>query len=123
MAPINILVIDDERVICNGCRMVLKEKGYRVETCVTCKQGIDAVLSGNYDLVLLDMKLPDMDGTELLKTVQEKKTGPCIIVMTGYATVKNAVESMKLGAVEFLPKPFTDDELIAIVEKVIQSFC
>jgi DNA-binding response OmpR family regulator len=117
MKPIRVLVIDDEGVICDACRMVLSEKGYGVDHCLTGTAGLLAVESGAYDVVLLDMKLPDIDGSEVLKAVRNKTSAPCVIVMTGYSTMSNAINAMKLGAADYLPKPFTDDELLAAIEK------
>ena len=67
------------------------------------------------------MKLPDIDGMEILKTVRHEKPGLYIIVMTGYSTVQNAVEAMKLGAFDYLAKPFTDEELIIAVERAVEK--
>ena len=117
MKPVNILVIDDESVICNACHFILSEKGYMVERQLTGKSGLDALKSGQYHIVLLDMMLPDMDGMDVLKTIKKENPAVCIIVMTGYSTVSNAVKAMKFGAFDYLAKPFTDDELIAAVEK------
>jgi two-component system NtrC family response regulator len=113
----SILVIDDERVITDACRLVLAEKGHAVECCLTGQSGLQAIERGQYDLVLLDMKLPDIDGMEILRTVAEKALATCVIVMTGYATMANALQAMKLGAADYLAKPFTDDELVEAVEK------
>ena len=118
MKPRRILVIDDESVICDACRLVLAEKGHTVGRCLTGKTGLLALERGTYDLILLDMKLPDIDGTEILKMVREKGPGPCVIVMTGYSTMSNALQAMKLGAADYLAKPFTDDELVEAVEKL-----
>ena len=63
------------------------------------------------------MKLPDIDGTEILKPVREKTPAPCVIVMTGYSTMSNARQAMKLGAADYLAKPFTDNELLTAIEK------
>ena len=112
MKPLRILVIDDESVICDACRLVLAEKGHAVDRCLTGKTGLLAIERSTYDLILLDMKLPDIDGTEILKIVREKASAPCVIVMTGYSTMSNALQAMKLGAADYLAKPFTDDELI-----------
>jgi len=120
MKPIRIFIIDDESVICDACELVLSEEGHTVFCCATGKAGLQAIQQGTYDVILLDMKLPDIDGMEVLRAVCKHKPSPCIIVMTGYATMSNAVQTMKLGAVDFLSKPFTDDELISAIEK---AFC
>ena len=117
MKPLRVLVIDDESVICEACRLVLGEKGHGVDRCLTGKAGLLAIERSPYDLILLNMKLPDIDGTEILKTVSEKTPAPCVIVMTGYSTMSNALQAMKLGAADYLAKPFTDDELLVAVEK------
>jgi two-component system NtrC family response regulator len=116
-----ILVIDDEQVICNGCRLALSDEQRSVESCRAGKAGLDAALNGSYDVILLDMKLPDMDGMDILRTIRRDKPETSVIVMTGYSTVQNAVAAMKLGAFDYLAKPFTDDELIIAVEKAIEK--
>jgi DNA-binding NtrC family response regulator len=118
MKPLRILVIDDESVICDACRLVLAEEGHMVDRCLNGKSGLLAIERGTYDLILLDMKLPDIDGTEILKIVREKAPAPCVIVMTGYSTMSNALQAMKLGAADYLAKPFTDDELVEAIEKL-----
>jgi DNA-binding NtrC family response regulator len=118
MKPLSILVIDDESVICDACRLVLAEKGHRVEHCLTGNDGLLAIEGGTYDLILLDVKLPDVDGMEILKSVRIKGPVPLVIVMTGYSTMSNALQAMKLGAADYLAKPFTDDELVEAVEKL-----
>lgn len=117
MKSLKVLVIDDESVICDACDLVLTEKGHMVDYCKTGKTGLIAIERGTYDVILLDMKLPDIDGMEVLKSVREKMPAPCVIVMTGYSTMSNAVQTMKMGAADYLAKPFTDDELIESVEK------
>jgi two-component system NtrC family response regulator len=117
MKPLSILVIDDESVICDACRLVLAEKGHRVELCLTGNDGLLAIEGGTFDLILLDVKLPDVDGMEILKSVRKKGPVPVVIVMTGYSTMSNALQAMKLGAADYLAKPFTDDELVEAVEK------
>jgi DNA-binding NtrC family response regulator len=116
MKALDILVIDNEDVICDACRMVLTEKGHRVDAYKTGKSGLEAAGRGGYDLLLLDMKLPDMDGMDILKMLKDETPSPVVIVMTGYSTISNAVQAMKLGAVDYLSKPFTDDELLRAVE-------
>jgi len=121
MKPAKILIIDDEASICNGCRLALSEHGYSIDTSLTGKDGLDSILKNPYDILLLDLKLPDMDGMEILKTVRREKPEVYIIMMTGYSTVATAVEAMKRGAFDYLSKPFPSDELVLTVEKAIQK--
>jgi DNA-binding NtrC family response regulator len=121
MEPVKTLVIDDERLIGEGCRMVLSKRGHGVEVCTSGKAGLEAILGGGYDVTLLDLKLPDMDGMEILARVQKEKPGEHIVVMTGYSTVQNAVEAMKMGAVDYLSKPFSDDQLVLAVERAAEK--
>ncbi|MFC1839359.1 sigma-54-dependent transcriptional regulator [Thermodesulfobacteriota bacterium] len=116
-----ILIIDDEKVIRDGCRLVLSGTGHMVTVCTTGQEGMDTALKGTYDIILLDMKLPDINGMDILNTVHAKNPDIYIIVMTGYSTVQNAVEAMKAGAFDYLTKPFTDDELVLITEKAIEK--
>ena len=121
MQPSRILIIDDERVICDGCRMALSEKGHSVDISMTGRAGIEAIRKGTYDLVLLDMKLTDMDGMDVLRILRSKTPNVYVIVMTGYSSVQNAVEAMKLGAFDYLTKPFPDDELVLAVDRAIEK--
>jgi len=121
MRPVKILVIDDERALCDGCRLVLSDHGYEVDTCQSGRKGMDMLLAGEYDLALVDMKLPDIHGMQILQTLKKEKPGVYVIVMTGYSSVKNAVQAMKLGAFDYLSKPFTDDELVIAVEKAAEN--
>ncbi len=121
MEPIRILVIDDEPVICDGCRLPLADRGFVVDTCQSGTKGLEMLLGAEYDLALLDMKLPDMNGMEILRHVKNEKPGIYIIVMTGYSSVKNAVDAMKLGAFDYIAKPFTDDELLISVQRAVET--
>jgi DNA-binding NtrC family response regulator len=121
MKPSKILIIDDEPLICKGCSLVLSGEDQTVHTCLTGREGLAAIHEGTYDLVVLDMKLPDMDGMDILKAFWKTKPGVYFIVMTGYSTVQNAIEAMKAGAFDYLTKPFTDDELLFAVTKVLEK--
>lgn len=121
MDQLPILVIDDEPSIADGCRLTLTEDGQTVEVRATGRAGLDALSRTRYALVLLDMKLPDISGMEVLKTVVREQPDVCVIVMTGYSTVKNAVEAMKIGAFDYIAKPFTADELLAAVRTVLEN--
>ena len=121
MEPSRILIVDDERAICNGCRLALSEKGYAVEACMSGREGIDAVLQGPYDVVLLDLRLHDLDGMEILRALRNKKPEVYVIIMTGYSSVQSAVEAIKLRAFDYLIKPFSDDDLLLAVERAIEK--
>ena len=121
LEPASILVIDDEKVICDGCKMALTAQGHLVDFSLTGTSGIDKVENGSYDLLLVDIKLPDMDGLDILTHVRKANPGTKIIVMTGFATAQNAVGAMKAGAFDYLCKPFTEDELILSIEKAIEN--
>lgn len=121
MKPAKILIIDDEPAICKGCRLALSDENHLVEICMTGQEGMDLLQKGDYDLVLLDMKLPDMEGMEIIRALHKTKQNLQVIVMTGYSTVQNAVEAMKLGALDYLCKPFTDEELTLAVQRAIEK--
>ena len=118
MRPLNVLIIDDEEVICNACHLILSERGHTVEHKTDGAAGLKALQSNSYDVILLDMMLPDMDGMEILKTIKQKTPQAGVIVITGYSTVANALKAMKLGATDYLSKPFSEDELLASIEKI-----
>lgn len=121
MSAGQILIIDDEPIIGLVCRLVLEEQGYQVEVCQTGREGLEKLRSGDYDVALLDFKLPDMEGMEILRTFQQDRTTTHIIVMTAFSTVENAVAAMKAGAFDYLAKPFTDDELLLTVGKAVEK--
>ncbi len=121
MHPAAILVIDDEQSICEGCRLVLSESDYAVTCRMNGASGLGSAREGRFDLILLDMKLPDMDGMEILHTLRREGAAAHVIIMTGYSTVQNAVEAMKLGAVDYLTKPFTEKALLEAVERALEK--
>jgi DNA-binding NtrC family response regulator len=120
-ASAHILVIDDETVICNGCKLVLTERGHAVEAVHDGQSGLESLRRSSFDLVLLDMKLPDLDGMELLVIIRRQHPKVSVVVMTGYSSVPDAVRAMKLGAFDYLCKPFSDEELALTVEKAIKT--
>jgi DNA-binding NtrC family response regulator len=115
-----ILIMEDEPSLAEGLKMVLSEQGYRVSVADTGIRALGSLTGKNFDLMVADLRLPDMDGMEVLRLIKETKPETEVIVITGYASVVSAVESMKLGALDYLPKPFTEDEFKAVVEKAIK---
>ena len=116
-----IMVIDDEESILSGCSLSLTDLGYRVETFPKGRPALKAAQQISYDVILLDLKLPDMDGMGILARLREGTPDTKVIMMTGYASVENAVSAMKLGAFDYLSKPFSADELILAVDRALAT--
>ena len=119
-AQSNILVIDDELGIRQGCQRALEPQGFTVETAATIQEGLRKVREGNFDLVLLDVMLPDGRGIDLLSPIREKDPDTVSVIITGYATVELAVEAIKQGAYDFISKPFTTDLLLMTVNQGLE---
>src|SRR5512140_995789 len=116
-----ILIIDDEAGIRQGCCRVLLPQGFSVDTAETFQEGTRKVDETGYDLVLLDVMLPDGKGIDLLKPILEKDSETVAVIITGYATVELAVEAIKKGAYNFISKPFTADMLLITVHQGLEK--
>ncbi|RLD17158.1 histidine kinase [candidate division KSB1 bacterium] len=114
-----ILAVDDEEIVLDSFRKILVLAGYSIDTVQTGQEALDLVRKRNYDFVFTDLKMPDMDGVEVCKAVKHLRPDIDVIIITGYATVETAVETMKYGAMDYIQKPFTEDELVAMVEKFL----
>jgi DNA-binding NtrC family response regulator len=117
----SILIIDDEPAVCAGCRLVLCDQGYAVDAVHDGCSGLESLGKNPYELVLLDMKLPDIDGLQVLEVIHRERPRVSVVVMTGYSSVPDAVKAMKLGAFDYLSKPFSDEELVLTVEKAVKT--
>ncbi len=116
-----VLVIDDEEAIRDSCRQVLTKTGYDCHTAVDGIEGMHVAHQVEPDLILLDLMMPGIDGLAVLGQVLQTLPNTVCIVITGYATIESAVEAMKRGAFDFLPKPFTPDELRLIVARGLEQ--
>ena len=116
-----ILVIDDEESMHDSCSQVLSREGHSILTAYYGDQGLSMVREERPDIVLLDLKLPRTSGHDILREITLIDPTIVTVVITGYATVESAVEAMKLGASDFLPKPFTPDELRMIVRRGLEK--
>ncbi|MBN2124090.1 MAG: sigma-54-dependent Fis family transcriptional regulator, partial [Deltaproteobacteria bacterium] len=112
-----VLVIDDERNICESCEKILSRSGYRVDYALNGYDALRMMEETPFDVVVTDLKMSSMGGMEVLRRVKESYPDTMVVVITGYATVSSAVEVMKTGAYDYLPKPFTPDELRAVVHR------
>jgi DNA-binding NtrC family response regulator len=115
---LNLLVVDDERAVRDGCRDVAHGLGFSTFSAENAEHAFKVLESQNIDVVLLDLKLPGASGMEILKQVRERKPDAAVIVITGYATVQSAVQAMKLGAYDYVTKPFNVEELRLLLERV-----
>jgi len=116
----DVLIIDDEVAVNNNIRKVLAKKGYQVDQAVTKDEALQKVEQRAYKLVLLDLKMPGVKGLELLRAIREKRPETMVIIITGYASIETAKETARLGAVAYLPKPFTPHEIREATEKAFQ---
>ncbi len=117
----NILIIDDEEAIRDSCSQVLIKEAYQVETASDGETGLYKLREEKPDLALVDLKMPGLSGMEVLKKIRDIDPNIITVVITGFATIDSAVESMKEGAYDFLPKPFTPDELRLIVKRGLEK--
>ncbi|MDA8141421.1 MAG: response regulator [Desulfobacteraceae bacterium] len=113
------LVIDDESIVLDSVSRILKEEEIKVDTCLSGREGLLRAIEKDYDIVLTDLRMPDIGGMRVLRDVKRAKPAMPIIMITGYGSVKTAVQAMKLGAAEFIQKPFTPEELIAAVKSAL----
>lgn len=116
-----ILVIDDEIGIRKGCQRVLEPEGHKIKTASTIEEGLQKIQEEDYDLVLLDVMMPDGRGIDLLEPIHEKDPETVCIIITGYATVELAVNAIRLGAYDFISKPFTSDMLLITVNQGLEK--
>jgi NADH-quinone oxidoreductase subunit E len=115
--PLDVVVIDDEEMFTEGCRQTLEMGGYRAAVAPDGPQGLKLVESTLPSVVLVDLKMPGMDGLEVLGRLSEIEPSIVPIILTGHGTVDSAVESMKIGAFDFLTKPFEPERLLETVRR------
>ena len=114
-----ILCVDDEPVILDSFRKILVLDGYCVDTVETGQEALGLIQLRHYDFVFTDLKMPQMDGVEVTKAVKYLRPDIDVVIITGFATVETAVECMKYGAMDYVQKPFTEDELLGFVKKIL----
>lgn len=116
-----VLVIDDEAIVRISCQRVLTPEGYDVVATSRGDEAIELLENEHFDAVLTDLKMPDMDGFEVLKIIKERWPDIQVIIITGYGTISTAVEAIKLGAFEYIEKPFTPEDILRVVTKAKQD--
>jgi diguanylate cyclase (GGDEF)-like protein/PAS domain S-box-containing protein len=116
-----ILIIDDNESMCRSLRLIFKKKGYETETAGTGREAIEKVQGRFFNMALLDIKLPDMEGTELLAPLKETHPDMVVILVTGYASLKTAMQALNNGASGYITKPLNMDEVLAKVRDVLEK--
>ncbi len=116
-----ILIVDDEIVICKSCEKIFKRAGHDVVYAVSGKEALEIIDKQTFDVVFTDLKMMDIGGMEVLRIIKQKFPDTLVVIITGYATVASAVETMRYGAFDYLPKPFTPAEILAILNKALEK--
>jgi two-component system, NtrC family, response regulator HydG len=120
-ATVKTLVIDDDKTIRDACYQILSRLGYEVDLAGDGRRGLSLMEKGSYDLVLLDLVMPDLNGVEVLKRLKALDQAVQVVIISGHGTIASAVETIKLGAFDFLPKPFTPDDLRQVVKRALEK--
>ncbi len=116
-----ILVIDDDKALREACYQILARQGFQVEVAASARQGLALLERVSFDVILLDLVMPDIDGLEALKKIKAMDTDSEVIIISGYGTIPSAVESIKSGAFHFLSKPFAPDDLRHLVARALEK--
>ncbi len=116
-----VLVVDDEEIVCESVKRILEEENYEVEIALSGFEAFDKMATNPFDIVITDLKMPGIDGMEVLRRIRREYPNTIIIMITGFSTVETAVEAMKLGAFDYIPKPFTPDEVSVVVKKAVEQ--
>ena len=119
--PPSILVMEDEMSVAKGLEIVLSEEGYAVDLAMTGRDALDRLARKEFDLLVADLRLPDIDGLDVIRRVKSRRPETGVVVITGYASVSSAVDAMKLGTFDYLPKPFTEDEIKSAVDGALKG--
>ncbi len=116
-----ILIVDDDAELCSHLVQILTDAGYQNDVATFCGEALEKAAAGNYDVVLLDMIMPKGSGADCLVELRRKNPRSRIIVITAFATIKNAIDVIKKGASDYLAKPFKIDELLMTIKRVLEE--
>ncbi len=115
-----ILVIDDEEIVHHSIKRILSRLGYEVDGVFTAQEGLDKLDNDDYLAVITDLMMPEMNGIEMMHAMKEKGVTPPTIMITGYPTIKTAIQALRLGAMDYIPKPFTRQELLSPLNRALR---
>jgi DNA-binding response OmpR family regulator len=117
----SVLVVDDEPVVCHSVRKILAKRGCAVEEAFDVDTVLQKMRLNDYDLVILDLKMPKRSGLEVLESIREQYPDVPVVMISGYAAIEDAIAATRLGASDFIPKPFTPDELLKVTEELLAA--
>lgn len=115
-----VLVVDDEEVVHASLRKILSRLGYGVQGVLSASEALERLASESFDLIITDLMMPQMNGIELLKELRSRGCKTPILMVTGYPTIRTAVQALRLGAVDYVAKPFTRKELLSPVKRALR---
>jgi NADH:ubiquinone oxidoreductase subunit E len=116
----NILVVDDEQIVLRSCERILSPEGYSVDTATSAKDALSLLDRNLYDLIITDIKMPEMDGIEFMKQVRAKNPDINIVVITGYPSQESIREALSLRIIDYLPKPFSPTHLFEVTNNAVE---
>jgi DNA-binding response OmpR family regulator len=117
----HVLLVEDEQNVANGLKLILNDAGFDVDLALNGRRALDIFHGNGIDLVVSDLRLPDIDGMEVIREIKSSKPQMNVIIITGYPSLPSAIESGRLGVREYLRKPFTEDEFLGVVDKVVHE--
>lgn len=113
------LVIDDEQIVLDSVSQILVDDNYEVDVSLSGREGLDWAIERPYDIVLTDIRMPDIGGMRVLRDIKRVKSSLPVVIITGYATTKSAVQAMKLGAADYIEKPFEPEQILDAVARAL----
>ena len=115
-----MLVIDDEKIVLESCNRIFGAEGYQVVTTDSARRGLELAAEGSFDVILCDWKMPELDGIDTVEMIDKRSPDSAIVMITGFPAVERATDALKRGAVDYLAKPFTPEEILSTVQKAIR---
>ena len=121
MEKMKALVIDDEQIVLDSVRKILTDENYEVDVSLSGREGREWAIQKQYDIVLTDIRMPDIGGMRVLRDVKRANPSLPVVMITGYATISSSVQAMKMGAADYIEKPFTPDQLLKAVASALEK--
>jgi FixJ family two-component response regulator len=117
---VKMLVIDDEKIVLESCSRIFGSEGFQVVTTDSARRGLELAAEGSFDVILCDWKMPELDGIDTVEMIDKRSPDSAIVMITGFPAVERATDALKRGAVDYLAKPFTPEEILSAVQKAIK---